>query len=515
MLKKNVMGSNIAKTSVNRDATHSAKKAMYSGEVLKALTDFGKQHYNCKPGVGTNLGAAVYNQLRARSGSPQDWENRKLIKQLNGTMTVVWKQTLASLGEMKDECFQPWYPLKLTKAKATKSDQQVKVVGSRGLAIETCTKDIERIDESKKRFFVNARNRRASWVSSGGIFDNDFAQKVRNSVLNLDKCDATIELPTTGQLQPLKCIQVASPKVVDFLYLALCDTARCLDNALGADNWCVTWGTLLAACRSPSGGLIPWDNDADILAVPEDYMHFMQEVLPTIEFHFNLLGYGVHSGAEGWLKIFPTKVANLGEMEQRQECRHRIREMSKRDKLKLSWGASAKMATELWEKTSSGSMMDLQFVGNNTVDIFVAKRGGGGVIHADWGPIDKSFIFPTQPVSFGPLVVPGPAEMNGLLKKWYGPNWRTPMYRHPISHRMVLLELKAPFPKELLPNKTVLKVLKVICKVTKRKLRRQCPGCHKTKSKATETSEAKARQCGSKGKAKPRAPSTKVNCRKQ
>ena len=501
------MGAKGGKTkSANRCAKNKAnkKKRWTSEEVLDALTEFGVQHYNFKPGVSTELGAAVYNQLRARSGSPQDWERRKRIKELHDTMSVAWKKAIDGLVQMNTNSCKSFYPLKITKANGAKSAEQVKVVGSPGLAIETCKKPAnEGIDA---RFFVNARNRGASWASSGGVFDKDLKQIVRNSVLNLNQCDAT-----TAQTIGGVSVQLASQDVVDFLYLALCDTARCLDKTVGVGNWCVTWGTLLAACRSPSGGMIPWDNDADILAVPQDYAYFMQNVLPTLEFQLRALGYGVHIGHEGWIKVYPGQIAKLTEAEKKQECRHRIRELNKREGLKLNWGASAKMATQLWGRIVA-KKMDLVFVGNNTVDIFVAKRSGS-VIRTDWANIDESFIFPMQLMSFGPVVVPGPAKRNILLISWYGAEWKKHMYRHPISHRMVELELEATFPKELLPSKDVLKLLNGIGKKSEkvRLLRRPCASGHKPnlcRTKKSEkvrlSSEAKAKQCGSKGKkAKP------------
>lgn len=136
--------------------------------------------------------------------------------------------------------------------------------------------------------------------------------------------------------------------------------------------------------------------------------------------------------------------------------------MNKQQKLKLSWGKTSAMATELWKKLGD----KLFYIGKNTVDIYFAKQKRRRV-RADWGSVTRATIFPTRMMKFGPLTVPGPAKPERLLKAWYGTNWQKMIYRYPISHREVELVLEHGFPRELLPRKEVLKVLRSISKCRK------------------------------------------------
>lgn len=258
-----------------------------SAEVLQALRAYGKTHFNCRPGFrNSGLGQAVYNQLRARTGTKKDWQHREKIQALSDSMTTAHHATVSRLKKSvaKHRDMQGFYPLRLTSVDAAKKKDQVKVKGVQGLAIElgTCNTQIK----LPKKFLHNARQVEAPWLDEIGVQAAENVQLWRNHILDLSQSPATTISTSRGIT-----VELASTAVVDFIYLALCDTARYLDTVLGQNKWCITWGTCLATMRSPSGGFIPWDCDADVLAVPENYDKFMEEELPLLTHHFASLGH--------------------------------------------------------------------------------------------------------------------------------------------------------------------------------------------------------------------------------
>ena len=457
--------------------TNSGSDITTPAGVLKALQEHALHNFDSRPPHDSALALAVQNQLRrVTASSTEELEVMQEIRKLYASLTTVWRSTVDRVKKLMEECDPNFHPLAKTLAKGARAARQVKIRSDPKFALECCAYVASTPD---RRFLTNAKHDGAGWARRVGFGSHTCQRNSRSRILSLRGPTTTTATSLHSDVE----VQMASDCAVDFLYVALCDASIILERFVGS-NWCAAWGTLLAMRRSPSGALIPWDCDCDLLVVPDDYQAFMTAHFRGLRFAFVLRGYRVHVGHEGWLKIFPRRIAELSDQEQKEECRHRIREANVMLGLKLSWGQSSGMATELFQKIQAGDA-SMEFIGPNTVDIYVAKKKGG-VVKADWGDAAEHVIFPTKFAAFGPVQLRAPKGATTLLQEWYGPCWKKPVYRAPITHRKVDLteHMKGGgVEMEKWPSPSVCKLLKKL----------QSKNANKNSPKATKAQRARLR----------------------
>jgi phosphorylcholine metabolism protein LicD len=167
-------------------------------------------------------------------------------------------------------------------------------------------------------------------------------------------------------------------------------------NALNlTSHWFISHATLLGAVRH--GGFIPWDVDIDVV-MPRGYITKLRQE---------------------WRNYFPRDM--FLQTEKTEPSFHMWVGKERGVRIKDRYSSFEGMKFTFWSRGKKYKQKKWHLGAH--VDIIPLQRMGQGKFKLLHHYMNYSMLFPTKPICFEDLMVPAPADVDGVLREFYGPDY--------------------------------------------------------------------------------------------